>query len=78
MSKWENGICMPELSLFNSLCEILGITVNDLMSGEKVDNKDYINLLEENIVNIMVNNEKKNKQKKTAELVEIQRFFGAP
>ena len=48
VSKWENGICMPELSLFNQLCEILDITVNDLMSGEKVDNKDYINVLEEN------------------------------
>lgn len=69
VSKWENGICMPELSLFNSLCEILGITVNDLMSGEKVDNKDYINVLEENIVNIMVNNEKKNRKKRVIEII---------
>lgn len=64
VSKWENGICMPELSLFNSLCEILGITVNDLMSGEKVDNKDYINVLEENIVNIMSETESRNKRKR--------------
>lgn len=29
VSKWENGKCMPDLSLFNPLCEILGITVKD-------------------------------------------------
>lgn len=65
ISKWENGKCMPDLSLFNPLCEILGITVNDLMSGEKVDNKDYINVLEQNMVNMAssVNNRRKKKQK---------------
>lgn len=55
---------MPDLSLFNPLCEILGITINDLMSGEKVDNKEYINVLEENIVNVMSETESKNKRKR--------------
>jgi hypothetical protein len=55
---------MPDLSLFNSLCELLGITVNDLMSGEKVDNNKYINVLEENIVNVMSENENTNKRKR--------------
>ena len=64
VSKWENGKCMPDLSLFNSLCELLGITVNDLMSGEKVDNNKYINVLEENIVNVMSKNENTNKRKR--------------
>ena len=64
VSKWENGKCMPDLSLFIPLCEILGITVNDLMSGEKVDNKEYINVLEENIVNVMSENENTNKRKR--------------
>ena len=35
VSKWENGKCMPDLSLFPELCKALGITINDLMSGEK-------------------------------------------
>ena len=29
ISNWENGRNMPDLSLFNPLCEILGITVKD-------------------------------------------------
>ena len=64
VSKWENGKCMPDLSLFNPLCEILGITVNDLMSGEKVDDKEYINTLEQNIVNMAADSEKRRKKKK--------------
>lgn len=63
VSKWENGKCMPDLSLFNPLCEILDITVNDLMSGEKVDNKEYINTLEQNIVNMVSDLEKRKKVK---------------
>lgn len=65
VSKWENGRCMPDLSLFPKLCETLGITINDLMSGEKVDEKKYLNNLEENIVNMVVSiEEKKNKTRK--------------
>ena len=36
ISNWENGRNMPDLSLFKPLCEILDITINDLISGEKV------------------------------------------
>ena len=36
ISNWENGRNMPDLSLFKSLCESLDISINDLISGEKV------------------------------------------
>ena len=36
---------MPDLSLFKPLCEILGITINDLISVEKLNKDNYINLL---------------------------------
>lgn len=51
ISNWENGKNMPDLSLFKPLCDILDITINDLMSGEKVSEKEYQERLEENIVN---------------------------
>lgn len=51
VSNWENGRNMPDLSLFKPLCDIFDITINDLISGEKVDKKDYQERLEENIVN---------------------------
>ena len=59
VSKWETGKCMPDLSLFKPLCEELNITINELLSGEKIDKKEYQNKLEENIVNIVDYNDKK-------------------
>ena len=51
IGNWENGRNMPDLSLFKPLCNELDITLNDLMSGEKVNEKEYQEKLEENIIN---------------------------
>lgn len=51
ISNWENGKCMPDLSLFKPLCEIFDISINELMSGEKISNDNYQSKLEENIIN---------------------------
>ena len=48
ISKWETGNCLPDASKYKSLCEILGITINELFSGEKLSSetenevKDYL------------------------------------
>ena len=34
VSKWETGRSMPDSSIMLKLCEILGVTVNELLSGE--------------------------------------------
>lgn len=51
ISNWENGRNMPDLSLFKPLCDELNITINELMSGEKINKDDYQEKFEENIVN---------------------------
>ena len=51
IGNWENGRNMPDLSLFKPLCEILDITINELLSGEKIKQDDYQEKLEENIIN---------------------------
>ena len=51
IGNWENGRNMPDLLLFKPLCGELNISLNDLMSGEKVKEKDYQEKLEENIIN---------------------------
>ncbi len=50
ISNWENGRNMPDLSLFKNICEILGITINELMSGEKL--KSTEENLNENIIKL--------------------------
>ena len=69
ISKWENGRGMPDLSLMKPLCNALGITINELLSSEKLDKKDYQDKFEENILNTINYTDKKiNKEdKKTQE-----------
>ncbi len=47
ISKWERGMAMPDTSIMLELCDILGISVNELLSGERI---------------IMDNNNQKNEQ----------------
>ena len=51
ISKWENGRGMPDLSLMKPLCEELGISINELISGEKINKKEYQEKFEENVLN---------------------------
>ena len=59
VGNWENGRNMPDLSLFKPLCNELDISLNDLMSGEKVNEKEYCEKLEENIMNTIDYSNKK-------------------
>ena len=56
VSKWETGHGLPEVSLMPSLCAALGITVNDLLSGEYVSERDYQKKAEENMMELMKQN----------------------
>ena len=58
VSKWETGKSMPDSSIMLELCEILGITVNELLSGEKVDMERYEKKAEENLITLKRSQEK--------------------
>ena len=62
ISKWENGICMPDSGIITELCKILNITINDLFSGEIVDMKDNEKKLSENLLEMAKLKEEKDKQ----------------
>lgn len=51
VGNWENARCMPDLSLFKPLCDELDISINDLISGEKINKNEYQEKYEENIIN---------------------------
>jgi transcriptional regulator with XRE-family HTH domain len=59
VSRWENGNYMPDISLLKPLSEELGISLNDLLSGEKVEKEKYQEKLEENIINTIDYSNKK-------------------
>ncbi len=59
ISKWENGRGMPDLSLIKPLCDELGITINELLSGERLNKENYQENLEENIIKTINYSDKK-------------------
>jgi len=61
VSKWERGMAMPDSSIMLELCDILGISVNELLSGEEIsmENNDQKN--EQLVLEMAKELEKKNK-----------------
>lgn len=69
VSKWENAKSMPDSSIMLPLCEILGINVNELLTGEKIVMKDYDRHAEENLLRLKKENEEQAKRLLTMEMV---------
>jgi len=55
VSRWENGNYMPDIGLLLPLAETLGVSVNELLSGEKLTGADYREKAEENLVEVLQN-----------------------
>lgn len=71
ISKWEDGISLPDSSIIPLLCELLGITVNDLFSGEKVDYLNSNVKCEINLMDIKKELENSNRKLLIAEIFII-------
>lgn len=57
VSKWETGKSMPDSSIMLALCEILEISVNELLSGEKITPENYTVKADENLITLKKKNE---------------------
>lgn len=65
VSKWETGKGFPDVSLLLPLCEELDVSVNELLSGERILSKeDYEKRAEVNIVAIIEKNKRVSKEER--------------
>lgn len=71
VSKWETGKSLPDSSLMLELCSTLGITVNDLLSGEVVTMDNYNKELERNLLEVIRQKEAADKR-----LLSLEVFVG--
>lgn len=62
VSKWECGKGLPEVSLMLPLCEELHVTVNELLTGEKIEETEYKKKAEENMMNLVQENQENRKR----------------
>lgn len=68
ISKWENGNSVPDTEILTSLCQSLDISVNELLSGEKLPVETYPQRAEENMMNLLKQNED-NRKSTTIQLI---------
>ncbi len=62
VSKWECGKGLPEVSLMLPLCRILGISVNEMLSGERLNEVNYKERAEENMMDLIKENAENKKR----------------
>ncbi|MZK54439.1 helix-turn-helix domain-containing protein [Coprobacillus sp. BIOML-A1] len=69
VSKWERGICLPDVSVYLELCKILDISINEFLAGEDIPKETIEQKAEENIIQITKDN--KNKQKYLKKIIRL-------
>ena len=69
VSKWETGKAMPDSGIMLDLCSELKITVNELLSGEMIDMKDYDKKTEELLLKMQKQKEESDRRLLTIEIV---------
>ena len=69
VSKWETGKALPDSSIMLDLCDILEITVNDLLSGEVVSMENYEKKTEEMLLQMVKEKEERDRMLLKAELI---------
>lgn len=65
VSKWERGICLPDVSVYMELCGILGISINEFLAGEDIDAENVEKKSEDNIIQVTKDSKKKQKNLKS-------------
>ena len=61
VSKWERGVCLPDVSVYKELCSILGISLNEFLAGEDIAQENMIQKSETNIIEVIRDNINKQK-----------------
>ena len=64
VSKWERGVCLPDVSLYFDLCSHLGISINEFLAGEDIVHENIEKKSEENIIGVVTDSKRKQKSLK--------------
>lgn len=69
ISKWENGNGIPDTNTLPKLCEVFGVSMNELLNGERISIEDYCNKAESELLKLQKEKEQSVKRLLVAEIV---------
>ena len=69
VSKWERGICLPDVSVYEEYCSSLGISINEFLAGEDIAQENIVKKSEDNL--IQVTTDSKHRQNKLKAIIAV-------
>ena len=72
ISKWETGNGIPDTNSLTKLCEVLDVSINELLSGERLSNEDYKRKAEAELIQ-----QQKDKEESVKRLLLSEIFLGS-
>lgn len=64
VSKWERGVCLPDVSLYEGYCAILGISLHEFLAGEDLAEENIVKQSEENLIQVATDSKQRQKKLK--------------
>lgn len=58
ISKWERGLCAPDISALEPLANILGITITELITGQRIETSETVKEIEESVQEVIAYSER--------------------
>ena len=71
VSKWERGVCLPDVSIYSDLCSALGISLNEFLAGEEIESENLAQKSEENLFGVEIRSKQKQRRLKAVICVLI-------
>ena len=72
ISKWENGRCLPDLSILEPLSKTLNVSINEILSGDKIKEEELKDHTDKNIIDVVNYSDEKIKRiKRTLKVSSI-------
>ena len=59
VSKWERGVCLPDVSVYSDLCRVLGIGIHEFLAGEDIPQENLTQKSEETILGVATDSKRK-------------------
>lgn len=75
VSKWERGVCLPDVSVYAALCDALGISINEFLAGEDIMETRIAQKSEENLMQVAVDS--KQRQRRLKRIILLLLFISA-
>lgn len=76
VSKWERGVCLPDVSVYEELCSVLNISLNEFLAGEDLGPEEIIVQSEKNILGVSHDGKVRGRRLKTIIVILVFLLIG--